>query len=52
MLLEHVGRGDAGARIERAVMKTLEAGIGLTGDLHGTGTTNTLTEQVIKNLGA
>jgi isocitrate dehydrogenase (NAD+) len=52
MLLEHVGRGDAGARIERAVMKTLEAGVGLTRDLGGDGTTNTVAEQVIKNLGA
>jgi isocitrate dehydrogenase (NAD+) len=33
-------------------MKTLEAGVGLTGDLHGTGTTTTLTDEIIKNLGA
>jgi isocitrate dehydrogenase (NAD+) len=52
MLLEYVGRGEAGARIERAVMKTLEAGVGLTRDLGGDGNTTTLTDAVIKNLGA
>lgn len=52
MMLEHVGRGDAGARIERAVVKALEAGVGLTRDLGGDGTTATITEQIIKHLGA
>ena len=52
MMLEYVGRGEAGGRIERAVMRTLEAGAGLTRDLGGDGNTNTLAEQVIKNLGA
>ena len=33
-------------------MKTLEAGVGLTRDLGGDGNTTTLTDQVIKNLGA
>jgi isocitrate dehydrogenase (NAD+) len=52
MMLEHVGRGDAGARIERAVVKALEAGAGLTRDLGGDGTTATITDQIIKHLGA
>jgi len=52
MMLEHVAHGAAGARIERAVIKTLQAGVGLTRDLGGTGTTASITEQIIKNLGA
>ncbi len=52
MMLEHIGHGVSGARIERAVIKTLEAGVGLTRDLGGVGTTATITEQIIKNLGA
>jgi isocitrate dehydrogenase (NAD+) len=52
MMLEHVGHRMAAQRIETAVMKTLQAGIGLTKDLHGDGTTATITEQIIKNLGA
>ncbi len=51
MMLQHIGQGASGARIDRAVIKTLEAGIGLTRDLGGTGTTATITEQIIKNLG-
>jgi isocitrate dehydrogenase (NAD+) len=52
LLLEHVGYRAPGARIERAVVRALEAGVGLTRDLGGTGTTATITEQIIKNLGA
>jgi isocitrate dehydrogenase (NAD+) len=52
MLLEHVGHRTASARVEAAVMKTLEAGVGLTRDLGGDGNTATITEQIIKNLGA
>ena len=33
-------------------MTTLENGVGLTRDLGGDGTTATITEQIIKNLGA
>jgi isocitrate dehydrogenase (NAD+) len=51
MLLEHVGQRQAACRIEDAVRRTLEAGQGLTRDLKGTGTTATLTERVIANLG-
>jgi len=52
MMLEYVGQQDAAHRIERAVTRTLEAGVGLTRDLGGDGTTATITEQIIKNLGA
>ncbi len=52
LMLEHVGRGEAGKRIEQAVIRTLQAGVGLTRDLGGDGTTATITEQIIKNLGA
>ena len=52
MLLEHIGHRPAAERIERSVVKTLQAGIGLTRDLGGDGTTATITEQLIKNLNA
>src|SRR5215210_1304391 len=35
MMLDHVGERSAAERIERAVMRTLEAGVGLTRDLRG-----------------
>ena len=50
MLLEHVGYRPAAERIERAVLKTLEAGVGLTRDLGGTGTTATITEELVKHV--
>lgn len=50
LLLEYVGHQEAGRRIERAVIRTLEKGEGLTRDLGGDGTTATITEQIIKNL--
>jgi isocitrate dehydrogenase (NAD+) len=50
LMLDHIGHREEAARIERAVMKTLEAGVGLTRDLGGDGTTATITEQVIRNL--
>jgi isocitrate dehydrogenase (NAD+) len=52
MLLDHVGERDAAARIEAAVMKTLERGVGLTRDLGGEGTTATITRELIGNLNA
>jgi isocitrate dehydrogenase (NAD+) len=52
MMLEHVGHRTESERIERAVLRTLENGVGLTRDLGGDGTTATITEQIIKNLGA
>jgi isocitrate dehydrogenase (NAD+) len=50
MLLDHIGQREAGHRIERAVLRTLKAGVGLTRDLGGDGTTRTVTEQLIANL--
>jgi isocitrate dehydrogenase (NAD+) len=52
MMLEHVGERAAAARIEAAVAKTLERGVGLTRDLGGDGTTATITEQIVRNLAA
>jgi isocitrate dehydrogenase (NAD+) len=49
MMLEHVGHRDAAERIERSVVKMLQAGVGIPG---GNSTTATITEQLIKNLGA
>jgi len=51
MLLEYVGQRQAAQRIEASVRRTLEAGRGLTRDLGGDGTTATITEQLIANLG-
>jgi isocitrate dehydrogenase (NAD+) len=52
MLLEHIGHRPAAGRIERSVVKTLQAGVGLTRDLGGDGTTATITDQLVKNLNA
>lgn len=52
MMLDHVGERKAAAAIERAVVRTLEAGIGLTRDLGGTGNTATITDEIVRNLGA
>jgi isocitrate dehydrogenase (NAD+) len=50
MMLNHVGQRKPAGRIESSVRKTLQAGLGLTRDLGGTGNTSTLTEQLIANL--
>jgi isocitrate dehydrogenase (NAD+) len=50
MMLDHVGHRAAAVRIERAVVTTLLAAVGLTPDLGGTGTTTTLTDELVKNL--
>ncbi|HEX4588704.1 MAG TPA: isocitrate/isopropylmalate dehydrogenase family protein [Gemmataceae bacterium] len=50
LMLDHIGRRDAARRIERAVVRTLQRGVGLTRDLGGDGNTSTITEQVIANL--
>ena len=50
LLLDYIGRRDAAERIEHAVVRTLERGIGLTRDLGGAGTTRSLTEVIIANL--
>ena len=52
MMLDHIGERAAAGRVERAVARTLERGEGLTRDLGGTGTTETITEAIIENLGA
>ncbi len=50
LLLEHIGQRHAAARIEVAVRHTLEARRGLTRDLGGDGTTETMTRELIRNL--
>jgi isocitrate dehydrogenase (NAD+) len=50
MMLDHIGQRQAAQRIEQSVMLTLAAGVGLTRDLGGDGTTATITEQLIHNL--
>jgi len=50
MLLEHIGQTKAAQRIEESVVRTLQAGQGLTRDLGGDGTTRTITEQLLVNL--
>jgi isocitrate dehydrogenase (NAD+) len=52
MMLDHCGERDAAARIEASVAKTLQRGTGLTRDLGGDGTTDTITRELIANLGA
>ena len=50
MMLHHIGQRHVGERVEESVLRTLAAGKGLTRDLGGDGTTNTITEQLIANL--
>jgi isocitrate dehydrogenase (NAD+) len=50
LLLHHIGQPQIGDRIEHSVRRTLERGEGLTRDLGGTGTTATLTRELIGNL--
>ncbi len=50
LLLDHVGQRETGRRVERAVLRTLERGVGLTRDLGGTGNTASITAQIIANL--
>ncbi len=52
MLLDHIGERDAAKRIEAAVAATLARGKGLTRDLGGDGTTDTITAEIIRNLAA
>jgi isocitrate dehydrogenase (NAD+) len=51
LLLDHIGQRSAAQRLETAVMRTLEQGKGLTRDLGGEGTTQTLTDQIMTHLG-
>ncbi len=50
LLLEYIGQRQAAERIEEAVRRTLAAGRGLTRDLGGSGTTASITEELIANL--
>jgi isocitrate dehydrogenase (NAD+) len=50
LLLEHIGQPRTAARIEAAVRSTLQAGRGLTRDLGGDGTTESITAELIRNL--
>jgi len=50
MMLDHIGERSAAARIEAAVIATLQAADGLTRDLGGSGTTDTLTDAIIRRL--
>lgn len=50
MLLEHIGQRTSAQRIEQSVRRTLQAGRGLTRDLGGSGSTQSLTEELIANL--
>ena len=50
LMLEHIGQRHSAARIELSVRHTLEARKGLTRDLGGDGTTETMTRELIRNL--
>jgi isocitrate dehydrogenase (NAD+) len=50
LLLDHVGQREASRRVEQAVIRTLERGIGLTRDLGGDGNTASITAQIVRNL--
>jgi isocitrate dehydrogenase (NAD+) len=52
MLLEHIGQRTPAGRIEASIRRTLEARRGLTRDLGGDGNTETLTHELITNLGS
>jgi isocitrate dehydrogenase (NAD+) len=49
-MLYHMGQRTASENVEKAVMRTLERGKGLTKDLGGDGNTRTITDQIIANL--
>ncbi len=50
MMLDHLGEKEAAQGIRKAIAAVLAAGTGTTPDLGGTGTTDTLTEAIIKAL--
>jgi isocitrate dehydrogenase (NAD+) len=50
LMLEHIGQRQSAQRIETAVARVLQARKGLTRDLGGTGTTATITAELIANL--
>lgn len=50
LMLDHIGQRAPARRIEQSVARTLEAKKGLTRDLGGSGTTATLTQELVGNL--
>jgi len=52
MMLDHIGEREAAKRIEAAVADVLLAGVGLTKDLGGDGTTATITKELVRRVGA
>ncbi len=50
LMLDYIGQGQIGWRIEKAVRKTLLGKAGLTPDLGGDGTTASITHQIVANL--
>lgn len=50
MMLEYLGQKDAAAKIRKAVDEVLEEGKEITPDLHGTGTTESYKNAIIKHL--
>jgi isocitrate dehydrogenase (NAD+) len=51
LLLDHIGQRQAAQRLESAVVQTLQNGRGLTRDLGGSGTTQSITAEIVANLG-
>jgi isocitrate dehydrogenase (NAD+) len=50
LLLEHIGQGDSAKKIRQTVRRTLEAGRDLTRDLGAEGTTQTITDAMVRNM--
>lgn len=50
MMLDHIGEEACALKIRNSIKKVLEERIGLTPDLGGTGTTQTITDAIIANL--
>jgi isocitrate dehydrogenase (NAD+) len=50
MMLDHIGQPGPAERVEESVRRTLRAGVGLTRDLGGDGSTTTITERLTANL--
>ncbi len=52
MMLDYIGERTAAMRVEQAVARTLQAGVGLTRDLGGDGTTDSITAEIVRHLTA
>ncbi|MCR5706633.1 MAG: isocitrate/isopropylmalate dehydrogenase family protein [Acholeplasmatales bacterium] len=50
MMLDHIGQGEVGDKIRASIRKVLENKIDVTPDLGGTGTTESITKAIIRNL--